>query len=223
MPTRREFFGISAAAAGVFAVPAAQARVQRAPRPLDMLFLGGTGFIGPHQIEYALARGHRVTMFNRGRNSGLYGDRVEELTGNRDSRKDDGLKSLSGRRRWLMLRLVGNGLAQAGLAVALALLIRDTFDRFATGGALQQSASLPVTAGALLLLAVAAAGLRWRERIDAEQLGQSYVQQLRLLLFDHLSQATQRTLLRRSRGGALLRFIGDLGALRQWVSLGLLR
>ncbi len=100
MPTRREFFGISAAAAGVFAVPAVQARVQRAPRPLDMLFLGGTGFIGPHQIEYALARGHRVTMFNRGRNSGLYGDRVEELTGNRDSRKDDGLKSLSGRRRW---------------------------------------------------------------------------------------------------------------------------
>ena len=41
--------------------------VGRAPAPLDILILGGTGFTGPEQVEYALARGHRVTLFNRNR------------------------------------------------------------------------------------------------------------------------------------------------------------
>jgi len=36
---------------------------------LRILILGGTGFIGPNQVRYALARGHRVTLFNRGRTS----------------------------------------------------------------------------------------------------------------------------------------------------------
>ncbi|MFC1696152.1 hypothetical protein ACFL1C_08520 [Pseudomonadota bacterium] len=71
-----------------------------ATRPLDILFLGGTGFLGPHQINYALARGHRVTMFNRGSNAGMYGDAVEELTGNRDPDIDDGLSVLQGDRTW---------------------------------------------------------------------------------------------------------------------------
>ena len=39
----------------------------RAAKPLRILILGGTGFIGPHQVRYALARGHKVTLFNRGR------------------------------------------------------------------------------------------------------------------------------------------------------------
>ncbi|MEQ1582055.1 MAG: NAD-dependent epimerase/dehydratase family protein [Steroidobacteraceae bacterium] len=71
------------------------------PKPLDILVLGGTGFLGPHQIEPALARGHRVTMFNRGITAaGLYGERVETLIGNRDARVDQGLKALAGTRRW---------------------------------------------------------------------------------------------------------------------------
>lgn len=73
----------------------------RAARPLDILFLGGTGFLGPHQVEYALARGHRVTIFNRGQSAqGLYGDRVEVLIGNRDARIAPGLAALEGDRRW---------------------------------------------------------------------------------------------------------------------------
>lgn len=72
-----------------------------APRKLDLLVLGGTGFLGPHQIEYALARGHRVTMFNRGVSAaGMYGDRVETLIGNRDAKVDAGLAALAGSRRW---------------------------------------------------------------------------------------------------------------------------
>ena len=31
-------------------------------RPLDILILGGTGFLGPHLVEDALSRGHRVTL-----------------------------------------------------------------------------------------------------------------------------------------------------------------
>ena len=41
--------------------------VDRADKPLNILILGGTGFIGPHMVEYCKARGHTVTLFNRGK------------------------------------------------------------------------------------------------------------------------------------------------------------
>jgi 2'-hydroxyisoflavone reductase len=60
---------------------------------LRILVLGGTGFIGPYQVQYALDRGHTVTLFNRGRtNPGLFPG-VERLVGDRAS----DLKSLEGR------------------------------------------------------------------------------------------------------------------------------
>jgi 2'-hydroxyisoflavone reductase len=51
------------------------------------LILGGTGFLGPHQIRYALERGHTVSIFNRGRTeprmfTELF-SQVEHLTGDR--------------------------------------------------------------------------------------------------------------------------------------------
>ncbi|UCG88873.1 MAG: NAD-dependent epimerase/dehydratase family protein [Gemmatimonadota bacterium] len=63
--------------------------VPRAQASLRILILGGTGFTGPFQIEYALARGHQVTIFNRGRtqptvNADLL-ERVERLVGDRDN------------------------------------------------------------------------------------------------------------------------------------------
>ena len=73
----------------------------RAEKPLDILFLGGTGFLGPHQVEYALARGHHVTIFNRGQTAkDLFGGRVEVLIGNRDANIEPGLAALQGDRRW---------------------------------------------------------------------------------------------------------------------------
>jgi 2'-hydroxyisoflavone reductase len=51
-----------------------------------ILILGGTGFLGPKTIEVALARGHQVTIFNRGKREKFLplGFEVEHLYGNRD-------------------------------------------------------------------------------------------------------------------------------------------
>ncbi|MEJ2204906.1 MAG: twin-arginine translocation signal domain-containing protein [Gemmatimonadota bacterium] len=57
--------------------------VEPAARPLDILVLGGTGFLGPAEVEYALARGHTVTLFNRGRTNPDLFPGVERLVGDR--------------------------------------------------------------------------------------------------------------------------------------------
>ena len=59
--------------------------VERAAKPLSILILGGTGFTGPHQVRYALARGHRLTLFNRGRRPKEWPGAVEELVGDRNT------------------------------------------------------------------------------------------------------------------------------------------
>src|SRR5580658_2023289 len=62
-------------------------------KPLRILILGGTGFTGPHQVRYALARGHKVTLFNRGKQHEDWPGPVEELIGDRNG----DLKALEGR------------------------------------------------------------------------------------------------------------------------------
>ena len=58
--------------------PAHRGRV----KPLDILILGGTGFTGPEQVDYALARGHRVTLFNRNRTRpDMFKGKVAQLIG----------------------------------------------------------------------------------------------------------------------------------------------
>ena len=51
-----------------------------------ILILGGTGFLGPKTVAAAVARGHQVTIFNRGRREKLLPleVKVEHLYGNRD-------------------------------------------------------------------------------------------------------------------------------------------
>ncbi|MEP6621772.1 MAG: NAD-dependent epimerase/dehydratase family protein [bacterium] len=60
-----------------------RAAASRASEPLNILILGGTGFTGPEQVEYALARGHRVTLFNRNKTRPDFfkGKVAEELIG----------------------------------------------------------------------------------------------------------------------------------------------
>lgn len=130
---------------------------------------------------------------------------------------------LDNRRVGLLLRLFFNGVLQAGATAGSVLLIKLTFDNFID---LSQSApvkSLTWFGLGFLLFALVSAGLRMLERVDAEQLGQDYVHKLRLVLYAHLSSLPPRKLQQRSRGSIMLRFIGDLTALRQWISLGLAR
>jgi nucleoside-diphosphate-sugar epimerase len=61
---------------------------------MDMLIIGGTVFLGRHLVEAAHARGHTITLLNRGQhNPGLFPG-VEKLRGDRDG----GLSALRGRR-----------------------------------------------------------------------------------------------------------------------------
>lgn len=93
MPTRRRLMEYAALAAPGLALGSA-ATAQPARKPLRILILGGTGFMGPHQVRYALARGHKITLFNRGRRPQDWPAEVEELTGDRNT---GDLKALAGR------------------------------------------------------------------------------------------------------------------------------
>lgn len=93
---RRTFLKTSAVAAGALGLdalpnvafaadePASRAGrpIERAAKPLDILILGGTGFTGPEQVNYALARGHKVTLLNRNQTRPDYfKGKVEQLIG----------------------------------------------------------------------------------------------------------------------------------------------
>ncbi len=129
---------------------------------------------------------------------------------------------LTGHRRWLMVRLILNGMAQAGMMITTAWLVKITFDGFITPANSAVPSLLWCGAG-LALTGIGIALLRVTERIDAERMGQHYTHEVRTGLFAHMSQLSPRILQQRSRGGVMLRFIGDLTALKQWVSLGLAR
>jgi 2'-hydroxyisoflavone reductase len=98
MTNRRDFLKNTAAGALAAAVlPLFRATAMLEPRPakqLDILVLGGTGFIGPHLVRYAVSRGHRVTIFTRGRRDGDLPEGVIRLTGDRNGQLD----SLKGRK-----------------------------------------------------------------------------------------------------------------------------
>ncbi|MEO1033835.1 MAG: NAD-dependent epimerase/dehydratase family protein [Bacteroidota bacterium] len=58
-------------------------------KKLNILILGGTSFLGPHQISYALKRGHKITTFTRGKTvPKIHGElfsEVEQLIGDREN------------------------------------------------------------------------------------------------------------------------------------------
>lgn len=106
MSDRRDFLKRSLLAGGALSVggvpllsrlgeAADLSGVPRAPRALRILILGGTGFTGPHQVRYAVARGHEVTVFNRGRRQADIPASVRQLQGDRN---EGDLKSLEGGR-----------------------------------------------------------------------------------------------------------------------------
>ena len=134
MWTRRELIKAVGAASAAAAVLPANATATVGPedrwdvfpeahRALRILFIGGTGFIGPHMVRRAQARGHSVTLFNRGRtNPHLFPD-VEKLVGDRDG----GLDVLRGG-SWDAV--IDNSGRQVEWTRASAELLRDRVDLY---------------------------------------------------------------------------------------------
>jgi 2'-hydroxyisoflavone reductase len=60
---------------------------------MNILIIGGTKFLGRHLVESALARGHQVTLFNRGKTNPNLFPQVETILGDREH----DLEKLSGR------------------------------------------------------------------------------------------------------------------------------
>jgi 2'-hydroxyisoflavone reductase len=97
--SRRKFLKLSAMAggsAGLGLLPGASLSAEaftgalnKTPKSLRILILGGTGFTGPFQVRYALSRGHKVTVFNRGRtHPGELPNEAEQLIGDRNGKLD---------------------------------------------------------------------------------------------------------------------------------------
>jgi ABC-type multidrug transport system fused ATPase/permease subunit len=133
-------------------------------------------------------------------------------------------RAISGNRRWFLTRLVINGFCQAAATVANALLVEMAFDKLITtvNPGLNNKLLWQIGLG-LAAAAIVTALLRVLERADAERIGQDYAYEIRMILYERLISLAPRALQNRSQGGVMLRFVGDLTALRQWVSLGLAR
>ena len=139
---------------------------------------------------------------------------------------------LDRRRRPAFARLVVNGLFQAGAIIGAMILVRHAFDVMLNPAFddpevhmfdMREVWQVALFALGLLACTGVAALLRMVERVDAERLGQGYVHRIRLMLYDSMAKFAPRALASHSTGAVVLRFVGDLNALRRWVSLGLAR
>ena len=123
-----------------------------------------------------------------------------------------------GDRRGVFARLLLNGLAQGFLAVCFAWLVMRVFDQIGSPAGAE-----PMLFVALTLTVLFSAWLRRDERVQAEVLGQHYVRAIRQRLYRRLLSSSVRDLKQHRKGALLLKFTGDLSALRRWISLGLAR
>lgn len=119
MTNRREFLCLSAGA-GVASLAGTSALAKSG---LNILVLGGTGFIGPHLVQYAMDRGHRITLFNRGRTNTHLFPQAEKLVGDRN----DDLSALEGRTWDAVIDNSGYTPQQVGLSVDL---LKDACDQY---------------------------------------------------------------------------------------------
>ena len=88
--SRRDFVQLSVLAGGVACVGLACSKQSESPaaetasKKLKILVLGGTGLIGPPMVSHAVARGHEVTLFNRGKTNADLFPNLEKLKGDRN-------------------------------------------------------------------------------------------------------------------------------------------
>jgi len=120
--TRRHFIKLAAAAGA--AVSASRLFAEKSTKPLNILILGGTGFTGPYQVRYALDRGHKVTVFNRGKtHPGELPNEVEQLIGDRNGQLD-ALKN----RKWDVV--IDNPTSAPAWLHDVAQILKGNVDRY---------------------------------------------------------------------------------------------
>jgi len=132
--SRRDFVQLSILAGGAVGIglaeqtEAADATVEKATEKLKILVLGGTGLIGPPMVAHALARGHEVTLFNRGKTNSHLFTELEKLKGDRN----DDLSALEAEvksgRRWDAV--VDNTASIPRWVTASAGLLADSADYY---------------------------------------------------------------------------------------------
>lgn len=141
-------------------------------------------------------------------------------------------RPISGARWWRLAQLLLIGLGQAVAAIGFALLMERGFNTLVTPAPTSTGQDTPATTAPIPVawlaagLGVAIVGSGWlmrMERVYAEKLGQHYVTEVRERLFTHLTEVPARAMGKKNRGAMLMKFVGDLSALRLWVARGLAR
>lgn len=120
-------------------------------------------------------------------------------------------------RRWHLLGLVACGGLEAAAVVGLALLTGQLVD-----GTLPWPARLtPISPFALYpLLGAALLWIGYARETLAERLSQGYLASVRVRLLRHVLAMEDDVRRERRRGHLLMRFIGDLAAIRNWIADG---
>lgn len=112
MNRRRFLASATAVGAGMALGPTTQlvAATAEKPTPMRLLVLGGTGFIGPPIVRYAVERGHEVSIFTRGKTKAdlpgveqLIGDRTGDLDALKGRTWDAVLDNNARDYRWVKL------------------------------------------------------------------------------------------------------------------------
>ena len=98
MSTRRAFLKSAVLASAASAIETSATVVKALPQRI--LVLGGTIFLGPAIVERALAAGHQVTLFNRGKTNPEMFPKLEKMRGDREDVAGGGLAALNGSRHW---------------------------------------------------------------------------------------------------------------------------
>ncbi|WP_251357815.1 NAD-dependent epimerase/dehydratase family protein [Kangiella sp. TOML190] len=98
MSSRRQFIKTSLiTSAGLAASSQAANLIPKSHKPLKILFMGGTGFLGPHTVKAAVDAGHKVTLFNRGKTKPvLYPELLASLPLIKGDRKTQDIEQLKG-------------------------------------------------------------------------------------------------------------------------------
>ena len=153
--SRRDFLKAAGLAGGALGLSLASASVvgqvngaaipeQSPTRPLKILILGGTGFIGPHMVRYAMGRGHEVTLFNRGKSNTQLFPGIEKLVGDRNG----DLESLRGR-KWDVC--MDNNASDPDWVAYSTKFLQDSVDRYfyvSSRSAYSDLSAIPMHSGA---------------------------------------------------------------------------